>query len=298
MEKPATRVFRFAPSPNGYLHLGHALSAILNFEMAMACGGRFLLRIEDIDSTRARRHYETAIEEDLAWLGLVWEKPARRQSQHLEDYQKALDDLRRRRLVYPCFCSRGEVARKVAALEAETGKRWPRDPDGTPLYPRTCHSLSSDAARERAAHGDKAAWRLDLGRALEGLATPLTFAEFGDSNTGADLLANPALWGDALIARRDIGVSYHLAVCHDDALQGVTDIVRGRDLFAATHLHRLIQHLMHWPVPVYRHHRLILDSAGEKLAKSRRAPALRDLRAAGITPEDIRRRLGLHLAPA
>jgi len=283
-------VFRFAPSPNGYLHLGHALSALLNAEAARAAEGRMLLRIEDIDRTRCRPEYEAAIYEDLAWLGVTWEQPVRRQSDHFDDYRAALQRLEAMGLIYPSFESRAEIAAQVAARELEGP--WPRDPDGAPLYPGTAKTMSSGERARRIEAGEPYALRLDMEKALAQVSAPLTWSESGD---GADreIAANPAAWGDVILARKDTPASYHLAVVVDDALQGVTDIVRGLDLFHATAVHRLLQSLLGLPAPGYRHHRLILDADGRKLSKSTAATGLRELRAQGLTPSDIRRRVGL-----
>ena len=270
------RVFRFAPSPNGFLHLGHAYSALLNFELARDCGGRFLLRIEDIDVGRARPEFEAAIYEDLAWLGLEWERPVRRQSEHFDDYARALERLDALGLLYPCGCTRGDIARHAP-------KNGPRDPDGAPLYPGTCRKQPRTAARDVLRQGG-VALRLDMGKA-QALAPPgLVWREFGVG----EVPARAEDWGDVVLARKDTPASYHLAVVVDDALQGVTDVVRGKDLFWATGLHRLLQQLLGLPAPDYRHHELLLDAQGEKLAKSRLSKTLRDLRAEGVTPGQAR----------
>jgi glutamyl-Q tRNA(Asp) synthetase len=283
-------VFRFAPSPNGPLHLGHALSAILNFDAAQTSGGRFLLRIEDIDAGRTREEFVTGIEQDLRWLGLTWERPVRRQSRHLDDYARALDKLKARGLVYPCLCARGDVARAVAARAR--GDLWPRDPDGAFLYPGTCLGRRDEVAR-RVAEGESAAWRLDMETALAVVGPDLVWSEEDDDGVRHDVAVDARACGDVVVARRDIGVSYHLAVVVDDALQGVTDVVRGMDLYRATAIHRALQALLGLPAPRYRHHRLVVGDDGAKLAKSRRAPALRDLRDQGATAADVRRSLGL-----
>jgi len=285
-------VFRFAPSPNGYLHLGHALSALLNVDMARAAGGRLLLRIEDIDETRCRPEYETAIAEDLAWLGLSWEEPVRRQSQHYGDYRAALGKLEQRGLIYPSFESRAEITALVAAREAESP--WPRDPDGAPLYPGNAKAMTPDERARRLASGAPYALRLDMQAALA-QAGPLSWTETGEGPAGetGTVRADPAAWGDVVLARKDTPTSYHLAVVVDDASQGVTDVVRGRDLFHATSVHRLLQALLGLPAPRYHHHRLILDSDGRKLSKSAAATGLRELRAKGMFPADIRRLVGL-----
>jgi glutamyl-Q tRNA(Asp) synthetase len=285
-------VFRFAPSPNGYLHLGHAFSALLNHDLAQRAGGRLLLRIEDIDPARCRPEYEDAIYEDLGWLGVRWEAPVRRQSGHFADYRHALEKLSAQGLVYPSFESRAEIAKLVAAREADGA--WPRDPDGAPLYPGTAKQLSADERRRLIASGAPYALRLDMGAALA-RAGELTWTEQGegpDGETGA-VAANPQAWGDVILARKETPTSYHLSVVVDDALQGVTDVVRGQDLFHATSVHRLLQRLLGLPEPAYRHHRLIRDEAGAKLAKSSGSTGLRELRAAGKTPTDISRMVGL-----
>lgn len=276
-------VFRFAPSPNGYLHLGHALSALLNADMVRAAGGRLLLRIEDIDLSRCRPEYETAIYEDLAWLGLTWEQPVRRQSEHFDAYRAALGTLEAMGLIFPSFESRSEIA----ALVAARGANWPRDPDGAPLYPGDAKALTP-AERERViATGAPYALRLDMAAAVEKTGA-LSWME-----NGSEQAADPSAWGDVVLARKDTPASYHLAVALDDAAQGVTDVVRGQDLFHATSVHRVLQTLLGLSAPRYHHHRLILDADGRKLSKSTRATALRELRAEGATPASIRQAVGL-----
>jgi glutamyl-Q tRNA(Asp) synthetase len=285
-------VFRFAPSPNGLLHLGHAYSALLNFDRARESGGRFLLRIEDIDATRCRPEFETAMFEDLAWLGIVWETPVRRQSEHLADYRAALDRLSALGLVYPAFESRAEIARLVAARSASGP--WPRDPDGVPLYPGDAKSMPA-AERERLIQiGTPYALRLDMTAACRRVSG-LSWQELGEGHDGARgrVPARPEAWGDVILARKETPTSYHLSVVVDDALQRVSEVVRGQDLFHATSVHRLLQALLDLPEPAYRHHVLMCDEAGRKLSKSSRSTGLRDLRAAGATPADIRRRIGL-----
>ena len=282
-------VFRFAPSPNGYLHLGHAHSALLNHDLARAAGGRLLLRIEDIDATRCRPAYEDAIYQDLRWLGVDWETPVRRQSDHLADYRAALDRLAAMGLLYPSFASRAVIAQRVAAK----GDGWPRDPDGAPLYPGSPRDGPADAA-DRIANGEPHALRLDMAKAIA-RAGMLDWVEHGAGPAGETgrVEARPQDWGDVVLARKETPTSYHLSVTLDDALQGVTDVVRGQDLFWSTSVHRLLQVLLDLPQPIYRHHRLILDEAGRKLSKSTDATALRSLRAEGATPADIRHRVGL-----
>jgi glutamyl-Q tRNA(Asp) synthetase len=285
-------VFRFAPSPNGYLHLGHACSALLNFDLARRTGGQFLLRIEDIDPTRCRPEFETAIYQDLDWLGIAWEEPVRRQSRHLADYRDAIERLSARGLLYPSFDSRAEIAKLVEQRDANGG--WPRDPDGAPLYPGEAKLLSDDERARRLQSGAPFALRLDMAAACA-TAGDLDWFERGEGPEGetGKVAARPAAWGDVILARRETPTSYHLSVVIDDALQGVTEVVRGRDLFWSTSVHRLLQALLGLPRPAYRHHRLIRDSSGQKLSKSTGATGLRELRAGGATAADIRRMVGL-----
>jgi glutamyl-Q tRNA(Asp) synthetase len=285
-------VFRFAPSPNGYLHLGHAYSALLNFDLAQQSGGRFLLRIEDIDPTRCKPEFETAIYQDLDWLGIAWEEPVRRQSRHLADYRDTIEKLSARGLLYPSFESRAEIAKLVEQREANG--QWPRDPDGVPLYPGTAKMLSGDQRARLLQSGAPFALRLDMASA-RATAGDLTWIERGEGpagETGA-VVARPEAWGDVILARRETPTSYHLAVAIDDALQGVTEVVRGSDLFWSTSVHRLLQALLGLPPPAYRHHRLILDDACQKLSKSTGATGLRELRAGGASAADVRRLVGL-----
>jgi glutamyl-Q tRNA(Asp) synthetase len=291
-ETVSTRpVLRFAPSPNGYLHLGHAYSALTNAKIARQTGGRLLLRIEDIDPQRSRPEFEQAIFDDLAWLGVEWEQPVRRQSEHLSEYALALERLASGQLVYPCFCTRGEIAAAVDKLGADFGP-WPRDPDGSPFYPGTCKQLSDQDKDRRIASGRHAAMRLDMQAALARAQDRIGWCEFFEGDEPRDVNAEPSLWGDAVIGRKDVPASYHLAVVIDDALQGVTDVVRGMDLFNATSLHRLLQTLLDLPAPRYRHHRLIEDDEGRKLSKSEGSRTLRSLRAEGVSAQDVKRRLG------
>ncbi|MCK1312161.1 tRNA glutamyl-Q(34) synthetase GluQRS [Bradyrhizobium sp. 23] len=285
-------VFRFAPSPNGYLHLGHAYSALLNSDRARETGGRLLLRIEDIDATRCRPEYETAIYEDLAWLGIAWETPVRRQSEHLDAYRTALDRLLALGLVYPAFESRAEIARLVKAREADGP--WPRDPDGVPLYPGAARSLSADERDRLIDTGAPYALRLDMAAACR-RAVGLSWNELGEGPDGERgvVPARPEAWGDVIVARKKTPTSYHPSVVVDDALQDISEIVRGQDLFHATSVHRLLQVLLHLPEPVYRHHGLLRDERGRKLSKSTSSTGLRELRAGGATPAGIRRLVGL-----
>jgi glutamyl-Q tRNA(Asp) synthetase len=274
-------VLRFAPSPNGRLHLGHAYSALLNAEFAEKLGGRLLLRIEDIDITRCRPEFEAAIVEDLAWLGLRFEPDIRRQSEHFEEYRAAAGRLRAMGLLYPCFCTRKQIAEAVRQLEEATGAPAPRDPDGAPLYPQTCRSV--DAAPQ-APH----ALRLNMEKALARTGRELSYMRVDRDGREERVAADPSRWGDAVIVRKEIPTSYHLSVVHDDALQGVTHVVRGADLEAATDLHVLLQRLLGYPTPRYHHHGLIRDEAGEKLAKRRVSTPLAELRAEGVTADEVR----------
>lgn len=286
----AQPVLRFAPSPNGRLHLGHALSALTNERLAQAMGGRLLLRIEDIDRERCRPALDTALREDLAWLGIIFEDGVRRQSEHFGDYRAALDHLHRRGLVYPCFCSRQEVKAAAAARAAETGEPWPTDPDGVPLYPGTCRARArSEGAGEI---GRPHVLRLHLERALAVAREDLAYDVFDASGGVTRVVAQPRRWGDVVLARKDVPTSYHLSVVVDDALQGVTHVVRGRDLEAATDIHVLLQRLLRLPTPFYLFHDLLADAEGRKLAKSRGSESLADLRARGVTAQQIRRDLG------
>lgn len=288
-------VFRFAPSPNGDLHLGHALSAILNHELARKCGGRFLLRIEDIDPARSRERHVAQIYEDLAWLGLAWEQPVRRQSQHLDDYRRATARLEEMGLLYPCWASRSEIE----AAWRRLGNPPLRDPDGALLYPGLWRDRPAAEIEARRAGGEPFALRLDMAKAMARLSVdapgPLDFEAVSPTGGTTRIAVRPERWGDAVIVRKDTPTSYHLAVVVDDALQGVTEVVRGADLLAATDLHRVLQALLGLPVPRYRHHALVLGPDGQKLSKSRGDVALAALRRSGVTPEVVHRRLALQL---
>ncbi|HRQ88921.1 MAG TPA: tRNA glutamyl-Q(34) synthetase GluQRS [Bacteroidia bacterium] len=273
---------RFAPSPTGHLHKGHAYSALAAYQLAQRTGGRFILRIEDIDPTRCSPENVAQIYEDLAWLGIEWEEPIRIQSQHLADYAAAADRLLSQQLLYPCFCTRKDIL-----AEIESAGHAPHGSEG-PLYPGTCRRLSQAERAARLADGHPHALRLDLASALAELPAPLLWT---DTRHGIQT-ARPELLGDAVIVRKDIGTSYHLAVVLDDALQGVTDIVRGEDLFDATHLHRVLQGLLGLPTPTYHHHPLLTDAAGNRLAKRNRAITLRSLRESGTSAAQLRRELG------
>ena len=281
--------FRFAPSPNGELHLGHAYSALLNARMAKTAAGRLLLRIEDIDTARCTPEFEAGIYRDLEWLGIEWEEPVRRQSEHFEEYGRLLDELIAGELVYPAFMSRGEMRAYIAEAEAR-GRTWPRDPDGVPLYPGLDKAISLRKRRWRMAQGEPFAWRLDTAAAMARVGRSLAWTEFSgpEKVSARKVEARPELWGDVVLARRDTPTSYHLSVVADDALQGVSHVVRGMDLFAATGIHRLLQELLGLPEPAYFHHRLILGPDGRKLSKSFRDTGLSALRNAGRTPDEIR----------
>jgi glutamyl-Q tRNA(Asp) synthetase len=282
-------VLRFAPSPNGELHLGHALSALIGYEMAQSLGGRFLLRIEDIDLARCRPEHVAGIFRDLAWLGLTWEEPVLRQSQSMAVYRAAADRLIAMGLLYPCFASRAEI--QAATIGG------PLDPDGAPLYPGLHRSLAETEVARRKAAGEPFAMRLDMTAALSLAArrlggAPIAFTELAQDGSTTRVAADPARWGDVVLQRKDVPTSYHLAVVVDDARQGVTHVTRGQDLFAATDVHRLLQVLLDLPEPVYHHHPLITDASGRKLAKSARDQSLRELRESGATPGDICRMIG------
>lgn len=275
-------VTRFAPSPTGLLHCGHAFSALTAFEIAKREGGRFLLRIEDIDSTRCQRRFEDALLEDLEWLGVTWETPVRRQSDHLPEYREVAESLRSRGLLYPCFCTRKDIQREI---EAAGGA--PHGSEG-PLYPGTCRRLSEADVEQRIRRGNDFALRLNLDEALKVTGRDL---EWRDRTQGLQK-AKPELLGDTVLIRKDIGCSYHLCVVWDDGLQGVTLISRGDDLFDATHLHCLLQALLGLPHPEYAHHELLRDPAGRRLAKRDQAETLRSLRERGISAESLRQSIG------
>lgn len=291
--RTARRVFRFAPSPNGYLHRGHALSALLNSQAARETGGRFLLRIEDIDQMRARREFEEAILVDLAWLGIRWEEPVLRQRDRLDVYRTALAALQKLRLLYPALLSRAEVDQIVRDAEA-AGQRWPRDPDGAPHYPGPERNWSDRQRLDAISSGRPYALRLDMMRASASTSS-LTWREIDPFGLDLEAVkpADPAAWGDVILARKEVPGSYHLTVVVDDAFQHVSDVVRGKDLEAATSVHRLLQVLLGLPEPAYFHHRLILDENGQKLSKSRGSETIRARRAAGETAAELIAGLGL-----
>jgi glutamyl-Q tRNA(Asp) synthetase len=271
----ALTVTRFAPSPTGYLHLGHVRSAFEGWQAARCQGGRFLLRLEDIDQTRCHGEFAAAIIEDLSWLGLLWDGPVRRQSEHFDDYRRALDRLEALGVLYPCFCTRreirDEIARAGGAPQGEAG----------PIYPGICRNLERRERADRMAAGADYALRLDLSAAIARTGL-LEWSE-----DGRRIAAKPEAQGDVVLARKDVPASYHLAVTVDDALQGVTLVTRGADLFAATHVHRVLQALLGLPTPMYRHHPLLTDAGGRRLAKRDRALTVRAMRAAGMAPGQI-----------
>ncbi len=276
-------VTRFAPSPTGLLHIGHVHAALVAFRHARDGGGRFLLRLEDIDPTRCRPQFAVAIEEDLHWLGLAWDGPVRVQSAHLADYRAVLTALAARGLVYPCFCTRADIAREIGESAAA-----PHAPDGSTVYPGICRVLPEAVRAARLAAGEPHAMRLDMGHALSAVPHMLTFTERDEGVIRCD----PAPFGDVVLARKDAPASYHLCVTHDDAVQGVTLVTRAIDLKPSTHLHRLLQALMGWPVPHYRHHALLTDAHGRRLAKRDGAKTLRALRERGVTAKAVREMAG------
>lgn len=284
---------RFAPSPTGHLHLGHAFSALTAFGAARAAGGTCLLRIEDIDTTRCKPEFEAAIFEDLAWLDYDWPKPVRRQSAHFPDYARALERLAEKGLVYRCFKTRKEIAEEIARAPHQAGE----GPDGA-IYPGPVEPLSADEEAERMEAGEAYSWRLSIRAARDHLGAAfedLHFIEEGSGPHGESgrIKANPESLGDVILGRKDVSTSYHLACVHDDALQGVTHVIRGQDLFFATHLHVLLQALLGLPRPIYRHHRLLVGEDGKRFAKRDKSLTLRSLREAGKTSSDVRAMVGL-----
>jgi glutamyl-Q tRNA(Asp) synthetase len=274
-------VTRFAPSPTGLLHTGHGFSALFAYESARRSEGQFILRIEDLDFTRCRPEFETALQEDLAWLGITWKLPVRRQSVHLSDFAAAADSLQQQGLLYPCFCTRKDIQQEINAAAAA-----PHGPDG-PVYPGTCKHLSPSERDNRIAAGQPFALRLNLEKAIRITGSELKWRDL----TKGWQTARPEIFGDIVLIRKDIGSSYHLAVVHDDALQGVTLVTRGMDLFSATHIQRVLQSLLGLPTPEYHHHQLICDHNGKRLAKRDDAESLRSLRERGITANELRVRL-------
>ncbi|MFY0614475.1 MAG: tRNA glutamyl-Q(34) synthetase GluQRS [Hyphomicrobiaceae bacterium] len=284
--------FRFAPSPTGELHIGHALSAMNAWHWARRLDGRFLLRIEDIDVGRSRAHFVDQIFDDLRWLGFDWETPVRRQSEHFDAYRAQAQRLEAMGLLYPCFATRREIADAVAKVADH-----PTDPDGAPLYPHLHKHMASREVEDRKAAGQPLALRLDLDRALAAARqingnAPITYTSLDGHGAHQTVTAQPERWGDAVIVRKDVPASYHLAVVTDDASQGVSHVTRGRDLRAATDLHRLLQTLLGLPAPLYHHHRLILDDGGAKFSKRRGAVSLRALREAGASRDDVLQMVG------
>jgi len=279
----SSAVTRFAPSPTGHLHIGNTYSAL--FAEREAAGGRFLLRIEDIDPVRCHPAFTDAILEDLAWLGLTWESPVRCQSEHMADYQDALANLEAKGLLYPCFCTRADIRREIEDA-GYAPHEIPSGPDG-PVYPGTCRDLSADERQSRIAGGESYARRLDMS-AASATARSLTWHDLDHG----EINATPEIFGDVVLARKDVPTSYHLAVTLDDHLQGVTLVTRGEDLLPDSHLHRLLQALLDLDVPKWRHHPLLTDDDGKRFAKRDKAATLRDMRAAGRAPENIRQELG------
>nr|WP_321455638.1 tRNA glutamyl-Q(34) synthetase GluQRS [uncultured Cohaesibacter sp.] len=279
-------IFRFAPSPNGALHLGHALSALINFEAAKITGGRFLVRVEDIDRVRCTQDKIAQMFDDLSWLGIRWEEPVMRQSDRFPIYENQLLKLRKKGLLYPSRASRKDIQKAVAEWESANAPDWPRDPDGAAHYPRAMLS------EQETDQGD-VAWRLDMAKARMVCPEAFTWQETGPLGPhypeASQIKASPEEWGDVILARKDCPTSYHLSVVLDDAAQGITHIVRGQDLYAATSLHRLLQSLLDLPEPIYHHHRLLTDIDGQKLSKSRHSLSLKALRQDGVSPEDIKR---------
>ena len=272
-------ITRFAPSPTGLLHLGHAHAALVAHRRAQAAGGRFLLRLEDIDATRCRPEFSAAALDDLAWLGLSGDGKPRVQSEHLDEYRAVLRHLAARELTYPCFCSRADILREIAGAAAA-----PHAPDGGAVYPGTCRGMPPAQREAHLAAGRPYAVRLHMARALACAPHELHFLEEGVGR----IVCRPALFGDVVLARRDAPSSYHLCVTHDDAVQGVTLVTRGRDLLPATDLHGLLQALLGWPTPTYAHHALMTDAAGRRLSKRDGAPTLRSLREAGLSAAEVR----------
>ncbi|VAW20597.1 Glutamyl-Q tRNA(Asp) synthetase [hydrothermal vent metagenome] len=284
MQTSSKPILRFAPSPNGFLHLGHAYSALFTAHWANQIGGQWRLRIEDIDKGRSRSEFIEAIYEDLSWLGLSWPEPVLMQSKRGAAYKRAANKLRKMDLLYPCFCTREQIRAHSNGV---------CDPDGAPVYPGTCRHLSPREIKARLEAGDKAQYRLDSARAIEKTGM-LTFSVAGPTPADRPQIryARPGRWGDVVVQRKDIATSYHLAVVVDDATEGITHITRGRDLEAATDIHVLLQFLLGFPSPLYTFHKLIVDNNEMKLSKSKGSPGLRDLREAGWSPKDIRNRLG------
>ena len=282
MSKPQKLKTRFAPSPTGYLHLGHAYSAYLAYDYARAHNGEFVLRIEDIDQTRCKPEYITAIYDDLRWLGLEWSNDVRIQSEHLEDYIAAMNRLKEIDVIYPCFCSRSDIQKEISE-----SANAPHGPEG-PLYPGTCKKLTSEQKQAQIRAGKNYALRLDAKKASDHLKQKNTWPLLWRDAINGPQQVNPETFGDVVLARKDTPTSYHLSVTVDDALQNITHITRGEDLFEATHIHRLLQALLDLPTPLYNHHPLLLDEKGKRFAKRDNAKTLQHLRKNGITVQEVR----------
>lgn len=287
MAKP---VFRFAPSPNGHLHLGHAYSALLNQKMARAAGGKLLLRIEDIDTTRCTQELETQMLHDLEWIGFEWDETPRRQSEHFEDYAQALEQLAKLDLVYPSALSRGEIKR-IIQTKKENGEDWPSDPDGSPLYPGHERDFDNAQQLELKTSGQDYALRLNIKSANNMITKPLNWTEQG-TNQNETVNANPSAWGDIIIARKSLPISYFLCCTYDDGIQNISHVVRGKDLYHSTSIHVLLSEILGFPKSIFHHHDLILDDNGQKLSKSKNHTSLKELRQAGMTSEWLRQKLG------
>lgn len=285
---------RFAPSPNGYLHLGHAFSALLNQKIALQLDAELLLRMEDIDQTRVREEYVSAIYEDLIWLGLSWPEPIMLQSQRFEAYHAKLEWLIEEGFAYRAFLSRKEIKNYAVETNQKNSHDWPRDPDGAPLYPDLCKQQSRKLSDQRADDGEAFTWRLDMQKAISYINRELTWSEYDLNFTKTVIKADPSVWGDVIIARRDTPTSYHLSVVIDDATQDIDLVVRGMDLYHASSVHRLLQVLFDLPEPGYIHHKLILGKDGRKLSKSSQDTSIRSLRDdEGQTLSQIKQMLGL-----
>jgi glutamyl-Q tRNA(Asp) synthetase len=279
-------VTRFAPSPTGRLHIGHAYSALFAYHEAVKNDGRFIMRIEDIDQGRCREEFIEGFYEDLDWLGIKWEKPVRRQSEHFDDYKKALEKLNEKELLYPCFCTRKEIHEEIARAGSA-----PHGPEGV-LYPGTCRDLSTAVRNERIASGQPYALRLNMNKALASISGPLAWFDLDKG----EQVATPEILGDVVLARKDVPASYHLCVTLDDHLQGITTVTRGEDLFYASHLHRLIQELLELDVPLWHHHKLLLDEEGKRFAKRNKSVTIQHLREVEKkTVAEVMDMAGLHL---
>ena len=283
-------VFRFAPSPNGHLHLGHAYSALLNQQMARAAGGKLLLRIEDIDTTRCTPELETQMLHDLEWIGFEWDETPRRQSEHFEDYANALEILAKLDLVYPSALSRGEI-KKIIQAKKDNGEDWPSDPDGSPLYPGRERDFDNTKRLELITSVQDYALRMNIKSAKETITTPINWTE-QSANQDETINANPLVWGDIIIARKSLPISYFLCCTYDDGIQNISHVVRGKDLYHSTSIHVMLGQILGFSKPVYNHHDLVLDDNGQKLSKSKNHTSLKELRKAGMTPELLKQKLG------